>query len=61
MCNEIYITNTIKKKYPKNIKLAQKEVTPPFIPSFDPGDNEFTSNFDPQFTREPAYLTPDDS
>lgn len=42
-------------------KLAQKEITPPYIPIFDPGDNEFTSNFDTQFTREPADLTPDDS
>lgn len=45
----------------KKFKLAQKEVTPPFIPSFNSGENEFTSNFDPQFTREPACLTPDDS
>lgn len=44
----------------KSIKLAQKEVIPPYIPTFDPDDSDLTSNFDPQFTREPADLTPDD-
>lgn len=48
------------KKFPKKIKLAQKEIIPPFIPTFDPDDTDLTSNFDPQFTREPADLTPDD-
>ncbi|XP_021707067.1 atypical protein kinase C isoform X3 [Aedes aegypti] len=40
--------------------LAQKEVTPPYIPSFDGCDQDITCHFDPQFTREPAELTPDD-
>uniref|UniRef100_A0A182XFP8 Protein kinase C n=1 Tax=Anopheles quadriannulatus TaxID=34691 RepID=A0A182XFP8_ANOQN len=40
--------------------LAQKEVTPPYIPSFDGCDQDITCHFDPQFTREPADLTPDD-
>lgn len=46
--------------FKKSIKLAQKEVIPPYIPTFDPDDSDLTSNFDPQFTREPADLTPDD-
>lgn len=41
-------------------KLAQKEITPPYIPTFDPDDHDLISNFDPQFTQEPADLTPDD-
>uniref|UniRef100_A0A182N9P1 Protein kinase C n=1 Tax=Anopheles dirus TaxID=7168 RepID=A0A182N9P1_9DIPT len=41
-------------------QLAQKEVTPPYIPSFDGCDQDITCHFDPQFTREPAELTPDD-
>ncbi|XP_058462263.1 atypical protein kinase C isoform X1 [Malaya genurostris] len=40
--------------------LAQKEVTPPYIPSFDGCDQDITCHFDPQFTLEPAELTPDD-
>ncbi|XP_038110538.1 atypical protein kinase C isoform X3 [Culex quinquefasciatus] len=40
--------------------LAQKEVAPPYIPSFDGCDQDITYHFDPQFTREPAELTPDD-
>lgn len=42
------------------VKIAQKEVQPPFIPTFDPGDPDLISNFDAQFTREPAELTPED-
>ena len=42
------------------LQLAQKEVTPPYIPSFDGCDQDITCHFDPQFTREPADLTPDD-
>lgn len=41
-------------------KLAQKEIIPPYIPTFDPDDTDLISNFDPQFTREPADLTLDD-
>lgn len=43
-------------------KLAEKRVTPPFIPTDDPDipENQFTSNFDSQFTGEMAVLTPDD-
>lgn len=41
-------------------KIAQKEVQPPYIPTLDPGDPYMTTNFDVQFTREPAELTPDD-
>lgn len=51
------ITIIKKKKY---IKLAQKEVIPPYVPTFD-GSDDLTCNFDPQFTREPAELTPDDT
>ncbi|XP_063696781.1 atypical protein kinase C isoform X2 [Culicoides brevitarsis] len=40
--------------------LAQKEVIPPYVPTFD-GSDDLTCNFDPQFTREPAELTPDDT
>lgn len=40
-------------------QLAQKEVIPPYVPTFD-GSDDLTCNFDPQFTREPAELTPDD-
>lgn len=43
-----------------NLKLAQKEIPPPYVPTFDCDGNDLTSNFDPQFTREPADLTPDD-
>ena len=53
-----------KKKTKKNkqifCKIARKEVPPPYIPTFDPGDPYMTTNFDIQFTREPAELTPDD-
>lgn len=41
-------------------KLTQKEIPPPYIPTFDPDDTDLISNFDPQFTREPADLTLDD-
>ncbi|XP_049309569.1 uncharacterized protein LOC105228480 isoform X3 [Bactrocera dorsalis] len=40
--------------------IAQKEVQPPYKPTFDPGDPYMATNFDTQFTREPAELTPDD-
>lgn len=52
------------------LKLAQKGVPPPFVPTGSVsglcggggGDDEhFTYNFDAQFTREPAVLTPDDA
>lgn len=43
------------------IQLAQKEVVPPYVPSLpECGDHNLTANFDPQFTREPPDLTPDD-
>jgi len=42
------------------LKIAQKEVQPPYIPNIDTGDPYVTSNFDVQFTQEPAVLTPDD-
>lgn len=51
----------INKFVNANEKLSQKEVQPPFIPSFDPADPDFATNFDPQFTRETADLTPDDT
>ncbi|XP_037717040.1 atypical protein kinase C isoform X7 [Drosophila subpulchrella] len=40
--------------------IAQKEVQPPYIPNLDIADPYVTSNFDVQFTQEPAVLTPDD-
>ncbi|ALC41213.1 aPKC [Drosophila busckii] len=40
--------------------IAQKEIEPPYIPILDPDDPYMSSNFDIQFTREPAELTPDD-
>ncbi|XP_058975324.1 atypical protein kinase C isoform X5 [Musca domestica] len=40
--------------------VARKEVAPPFIPTFDPGDPYLTTNFDIQFTREPTEFSPDD-
>lgn len=43
------------------VKLAQKAVTPPFVPTLSADDDHFTYNFDAQFTREPAVLTPDDA
>lgn len=47
-------------KSPQIYKIARKEVPPPYIPTYDPGDPFMTTNFDIQFTREPAELTPDD-
>lgn len=38
-------------------QLAQKEVEPPFTPC---DEQDYAVNFDPQFTREPAQLTPDE-
>lgn len=56
------------------VKLAQKGVRPPFVPTIGGGcgdDNDdtdedddgdhFAYNFDAQFTGEPAVLSPDDS
>ncbi|EHB13839.1 Protein kinase C iota type [Heterocephalus glaber] len=38
--------------------MEQKQVVPPFKPNISEG---FGLNFDPEFTKEPVWLTPDDN